>query len=44
MAGFIEDAEEALHDKPRVDPAEKLRKIYYEFLPVFSKVEADKLL
>ncbi|KAI0991557.1 hypothetical protein K3495_g16630, partial [Podosphaera aphanis] len=43
MKVSVEDIEEALRDKPRIDPAEKLPKIYHEFLPVFSKDEADKL-
>ena len=43
MAVSIEDIQEALRDKPKVDPANILPKIYHEFLPVFSKDEADKL-
>lgn len=43
LAASIEDIQEALRDKPQVNPAEKLPKIYHEFLPVFSKDEADKL-
>lgn len=43
MSASIEDITEALRDKPFVDPAEKLPKIYHKFLPVFSKDEADKL-
>ncbi|KAI0991007.1 hypothetical protein K3495_g17180 [Podosphaera aphanis] len=43
MTVTIEDIEEALKDKPKVDPAEKLPKEYHEFLSVFSKDEADKL-
>lgn len=43
MVASIEDIREALRNKPFVNPAEKLPKIYHEFLPVFSKDEADKL-
>lgn len=43
MAVSIEDIEEALRDKPKIDPAKKLPEIYHEFLPVFSRDEADKL-
>ena len=43
MAISIEDIEEALREKPKVDPSELLPKIYHEYLPVFSKDEADKL-
>lgn len=43
MAISIEDIREALKDKPNIDPSEKLPSIYHEFLPVFSKEEADKL-
>ena len=43
MAASIEDIREALREKPFVDPAEKLPGIYHDYLPVFSKVEADKL-
>lgn len=43
MAVSIEDIQEALREKPKVDPTEKLPKIYHEFLSVFSKDEADKL-
>ena len=39
----IEDIREALREKSPVDPAVKLPSIYHEFLPVFSKEEADKL-
>ena len=43
MAVSITDIREALKDKPVVDPAEKLPKVYHEFLPVFSKEKADGL-
>ncbi|KAI0995914.1 Transposon Ty3-I Gag-Pol polyprotein [Podosphaera aphanis] len=43
MSVSIKDIEEALKEKPRIDPAEKLPKIYHSFLPVFSRDEADKL-
>lgn len=43
MAITIEDIQEALRDKPTPNPADKLPRIYHEFLRVFSKSEADKL-
>ncbi|KAI0996911.1 hypothetical protein K3495_g11272 [Podosphaera aphanis] len=43
MTISIEDIEEALKEKLRIDPAEKLPEIYHEYLAVFSKDEADKL-
>lgn len=43
MAIAIDDTKEALRDKPIVNPADKLPKIYQEFLHAFSKEEADKL-
>ena len=39
----VEDIEEALREKPRVDPATILPKVYHEYLRVFSKDEADRL-
>lgn len=39
----IEDIKEYLKEKPYVDPASKLPKIYHNYLSVFSKEEADKL-
>ncbi|KAI0993106.1 hypothetical protein K3495_g15078, partial [Podosphaera aphanis] len=43
MAISIEDIEEALKEKPKIDPAERLPEIYHEFLNVFSRDEAEKL-
>ncbi|KAI1002239.1 hypothetical protein K3495_g5967 [Podosphaera aphanis] len=43
MSVSLEDIQEALKEKPNIDPAEKLPKIYHEYLPVFSRDEADKL-
>ena len=43
FAVSIEDIKEHLKEKPYMDPASKLPKIYHEYLPVFSKEEADKL-
>lgn len=43
LAVSIEDIREALREKPLINPADKLPKMYHNFLPVFSKEEADKL-
>ncbi|KAI0992953.1 hypothetical protein K3495_g15230 [Podosphaera aphanis] len=43
MAISIEDIEESLKEKPKVDPAERLPEIYHDFLSVFSRDEAEKL-
>lgn len=39
----IADIEKALQGKPSSDPRAKLPKEYWEWLPAFDKVEADKL-
>ncbi len=43
MSVSIEDIKEALKDKPKINPAEKLPNIYHEYLDVFSQDEANKL-
>ncbi|KAI0993516.1 hypothetical protein K3495_g14669, partial [Podosphaera aphanis] len=43
MAVSIKDIEEALRDKPKINPAEKLPKVYHDYLQVFPQEEADKL-
>ncbi|KAI0997821.1 hypothetical protein K3495_g10368 [Podosphaera aphanis] len=43
MAISIEDIEEALKEKLRIDLAERPPKIYHEFLYVFSRDEAERL-
>lgn len=43
MSVSLEDIAEALKEKPRINPSEKLPNVYHEFLSVFSKEEADRL-
>lgn len=43
MAISIEDIEETLRENLKVDPIKILPKIYYDFFPLFSNDEADKL-
>jgi hypothetical protein len=44
FAASIKDIEKALAPKRHTDPREKLPKYYYEFLPLFDRNAADRLL
>lgn len=43
LAVSMEDINEALSEKPKVDPAKLLPEVYHKYLSVFSKDEADRL-
>ncbi|KAI0999936.1 hypothetical protein K3495_g8262 [Podosphaera aphanis] len=43
MSVSIQDIKEALKEKPKINPADKLPEIYHSFFTVFSQDEADKL-